>query len=381
MVDFAELAKQWLPAELIPEVDREKLSSPLAKSFHEKRLPFFKEAGLVEQFEAVLEFLDSHREASFRRGSVRVNLLEHSLRTADFAFALTGSLPFEERAVVVLSALLHDAGKATVSEEEMRQHPEYSFEIASRLGLYNSEWDKVVKEADPLELQRVRLGNLIAYLVRYHHEQSVPAVDHFTADEAGTLNRLLLYLKRADSAAAKMESGEAKDEATALEWAIQETKKVEKTARRLEQEQVKKEAEKEGIGEEKLLQFFLVVSQGINQPADRRTPAKLYGYTMTARPLVALFRERVLEVAKGLLGTATLEELAELLRPFGMEDGRIIRSCIFKPYPNAAGRKEVFLVVNWEKIRKFAQQHGKTLPPFSNLERRLSRARISLVQE
>jgi len=382
VVDFAKLAGMWLPEGVQSEANEEKFTSPLVKSYWEKRKNFFKQAELEEAFSSILEFLDLHKNAEFKRGSVTVNLLEHSLRTADFSFAISGSLPEEERAVLVLAALLHDAGKATVDEKEMKRHPEYSFEIAQRLGLLNEEWDRVVKEADPLELQKVRAGNLISYLVRYHHESTVPATDSFSADESGTLKRLLMYLKKADSAAAKLESGEARNETEALEMAAGALRRTaKKVEARAEEELARKEVRKEQVTESKLLQFFSLIERGINQPADMKTAAKLYGYTMTTRPLVALMRERVFEVARGLLGTTTIEELEEVLKPFSLEDGRVLRPCIFRSYPNAPGKRQLFLVVNWEKVRELAGSLGKKLPPVSVLERRLSKARVSLIQE
>lgn len=379
IVDFRELSKQWLPEKVVEGRKSEFFESPLIKGFYEKRKKFFEEQGLEEPFRAVLEFLDQHREASFTRKEREVSLVDHSLRTAEFAFALTGSLMPEERAVVVLSALSHDLGKAVVEKSEMKNHPEHSFEILKRIGLYNGEWDRILKEADPLEISRVRNLNAVCYLSRYHHSADVPAVDTYTADSMPLLKKLLPYLRRADSAAALFESGEARNEAEALQRVISETRQF---AKRLEKKAGEIEAQRqaEKSSEDKLVLFLGQVAKGINQPADGRTASKVYGYTMREVPLVALVRRKAEELAKGILGIVP-EELEKALSPFSLEDGKILRPCVVKPYPSAPGKREMFYVLNWDKVSSFLRDKGEKPVPFSQLNKRRKTTVVVLAQE
>ena len=379
VVDFRELCKNWLPAEKIKEQESETFENPVIKGFYEKKRKFFEELGLEEPFKAVLEFLDQHRDSVFNRRDREISLVDHSLRTAEFAFALSGSLMPEERAVVVLSALAHDLGKAVVEKSRMREHPEHSFEILNRIGLYNGEWDRVLKEADPLEVSRVRNLNAVCYLARYHHSADVPAVDAYTADSLPLLKKLFPYLKRADSAAAVFELGEARSEAEALQRVLSETRQF---ARKLEKkaDEIEAERQAENSAEEKLSLFLQQVARGINQPADGRTASKVYGYTMREVPLVALVRRKAEELAKGILGIVP-EDLEKVLSPFSLEDGKVLRPCIVRSYPSAPGKREMFYVLNWDKVSSFLREKGEKPVPFSQLNKRRKTTVVVLAQE
>jgi len=380
IVDFAELSKNWLPKELVEEQERKSLfESPVVRGFYEKKRKFFEELGFGEAFRSILEFLDQHKDSVFKRGEVEVSLIDHSLRTAEFAFALTGGLPPEERAVVVLSALAHDLGKAVVEQGEMRNHPEYSFEALKEMGLFNGEWDRVLKEDDPLEVARVRNLNAVCYLSRYHHSGDVPTVDHYAADNAPLLKRLLPYLKRADAAAAAFEVGEAKSEAEALKRVIDRTKEP---VKRIQQEAKKIEAERQAEKslDDKLVLFLSQVAKGINGPADGKTVSKTYGYTMRETPLVALVKEKVENLAKGILGVLP-EELESVLSQFGLEDGKVLRPCVFRPYPGAGGSRRMFYVLNWDKVSKFLQERGEKPVVYSTLKKKRTNCVITLAQE
>jgi hypothetical protein len=388
VVDFRELAKQWLPQEVAREEEvkseTEGLTSPVLKSFFEKRRRFFEEVSdaCVEWFRSILEFLDAHKDAKFRRKDREVELIDHSLRTAEFAFSLTGNFQPEERAVVILAALAHDLGKATVEENLMKEHPEHSFLACQSFGMVSEDWDRIVaEEKDPLALQTARMGNAVAYLVRYHHQSEVPSINTFTADNAGLLKRLLVVLKRADSAAAKFESGECGSEAEALSAVITDTKKYQQKAElKAAEETARKQLTAMQVEDRKVLQLLLLLSKGVNGPADGKTASKLYGYTMDARPLVALIKRRTEDLAASLLGV-TPEDTERVLSRFALEDGQVLRPCLVRAYKGAPGKKEVFYVLNWEKVQKFAEELNERVPSFTQLERiRDRKSEVTLIQ-